>query len=204
MNTDIIREVQRALGLTPDGVAGPKTWSAIRDRLVPTVPPQPLPTSQPNSATVDPRSEGNIASLLPPVRNIARSLVRAAAEHGIQIKVISGLRTYEQQDELYAQGRSRPGPVVTKARGGYSNHNFGIAFDIGVFDAAGQYVPESPLYKAVAVLGKQLRLSWGGDWQSIQDEPHYELRPPWARDISEAQMLAELRRRHDAGEPVFT
>jgi hypothetical protein len=37
------------------------------------------------------------------------------------------------------------------------------------------YLGESPLYKAVAVLGKQLGLSWGGDWKNLTDQPHYEL-----------------------------
>jgi len=46
------------------------------------------------------------------------------------LKLISGLRTYEEQDALYAQGRTAPGPKVTNAPGGHSNHNFGLAFDM--------------------------------------------------------------------------
>ena len=91
---------------------------------------------------------------------------------------------------------------VTGADAGHSNHNFQIAFDIGVFDGK-NYLAESPLYKAVAVLGKQLGFSWGGDWKSRTDEPHYELRPAWAKDLSEDQMLAELRARKDAGKALF-
>src|SRR5579859_3440231 len=77
-------------------------------------------------ARVDLRSEKNIATLLPGVQPYARALVHKAADAGIAIKIISGLRTYEQQDALYAQGRSKPGQIVTKAKGGQSNHNFGI------------------------------------------------------------------------------
>jgi peptidoglycan L-alanyl-D-glutamate endopeptidase CwlK len=111
--------------------------------------------------------------------------------------VLSGTRTYAEQDALFAKGG------VTKARGGFSNHNFGIAFDIGVFSGA-KYLEESPLYKAVAVIGKGLGLSWGGDWKSFVDEPHYQLRPSWAKDMTESQMLAELRLRHDNSIPVFS
>ena len=133
---------------------------------------------------------------------LARSLIAAAATAGISIKVISGTRTYEEQDALYAQGRTKPGRIVTNARGGYSNHNFGVAFDIGVFEG-GRYLDESPAYKAVGALGKQLGLEWGGDWKNIQDEPHFELRPAWARDMSEGAMLAELRNRRAANREVF-
>lgn len=55
----------------------------------------------------------------------------------------SGLRTYEEQNALYAQGRTAPGNKVTNAKGGFSNHNFGIAFDIGIFEGA-KYLGDSP------------------------------------------------------------
>jgi peptidoglycan L-alanyl-D-glutamate endopeptidase CwlK len=171
---------------------------------------------------VDSRSETNIVTLLPEVQLLARSLVHAADAIGIQIKVISGTRTYDEQHALFLQGREALGVVnaarqkaglpplsagenrliVTRADQGRSNHNFQIAFDIGVFSGS-KYLPESPLYKAVAVLGKQLGLAWGGDWKSIVDEPHYEFRPPWAAAMNESQMLAELRSRHDSGTPYL-
>jgi len=48
-----------------------------------------------------------------------------------------------------------------------------------------------------------LGLTWGGDFKTIVDEPHYELRPHWAAEMSETGMLAELRKRHGAGENIF-
>jgi peptidoglycan LD-endopeptidase CwlK len=86
--------------------------------------------------------------------------------------------------------------------GGFSNHNFGIAFDIGVFEA-GKYVEESTKYKAVGVLGSELGLEWGGNWKTIQDEPPFQLRPGWAADLSERDMLAELRSRKDSGKEAY-
>ena len=133
---------------------------------------------------------------------LARALVESAAAIGIGIKVISGTRTYDEQNALYEQGRSKAGHIVTNARGGYSNHNFGIAFDIGVFEG-GRYIPESPAYKAVGALGMKLGLEWGGNWKTIQDEPYFQLRPEWARSMSERDMLAELRRRNSEKIPVF-
>jgi peptidoglycan LD-endopeptidase CwlK len=198
MNLDeMIRAVQEALGISADGNAGPETWQAIYNRICPNAQPPVTLTDK-----VDDRSERVIATLLPEVQPYARALVTKAAANGITIKVISGLRTYAEQDDLYAQGRTKSGQIVTNARAGYSNHNFGIAFDIGVFEGS-RYLDESPKYKAVGVLGMDLGLEWGGNWKTIQDEPHFQLRPKWASDLSERDMLAELRSRKDSGEGVY-
>jgi peptidoglycan L-alanyl-D-glutamate endopeptidase CwlK len=197
---EMIAAVQKELGVQVDGRPGPETWGAIYAHIVkPTV--GGIPPGQAIEA-VDTRSEKNIATLLPEVQPIARALVQKAAFNGIRIKVISGLRTYAEQDELYAQGRTTPGPKVTNAPGGYSNHNFGIAFDVGVFEGQ-KYLSDSVKYKAVGVLGTDLGLDWGGNWTSIVDQPHFQLRPAWSVDLTEEEMLAELRERLAAGTPVF-
>lgn len=98
--------------------------------------------------------------------------------------------------------RTAPGPIVTKARGGESTHNFGIAFDIGVFEGT-KYLPESSRYMAVGALGIELGLEWGGSWESFVDKPHFQLRPLWAAEWSETRMLAELRERARNNAPVF-
>lgn len=87
---------------------------------------------------------------------------------------MSGTRTFAEQDALFRQGRDLPGKKVTNARGGQSNHNFGVAWDIGVFQN-GQYLDESPLYHQVGNTGKGLGLEWGGDWTSFPDEPHFQV-----------------------------
>ena len=204
---DMIRAVQKAVGVDVDGNAGPQTWAAIYNKICPNAPAPVAATSTSSSSPptgdkVDPRSETNIATLLPEVQPYARALVTKAAQNGITIKVISGTRTYDEQNDLYAQGRTKPGPKVTNAPGGYSNHNFGIAFDIGVFEGS-SYKDESPKYKAVGVLGMDLGLEWGGNWKTIQDEPHFQLRPSWAADLSEKDMLADLRERKDEGKGVY-
>ena len=197
---DMIAAVQKKLGVQVDGKAGTETWGAIYAHIV-----KPAIGGRPPAEAidaVDPRSEKNIATLLPEARPIARALVHKAAQVGIQIRIISALRTYAEQDALYAQGRTKPGNRVTNARGGYSNHNFGIAFDVGVFEGT-KYLPESVKYKAVGALGMDLGLEWGGSWKTIVDQPHFQLRPDWAADITENEMLAELRDRTANGAPVY-
>jgi peptidoglycan L-alanyl-D-glutamate endopeptidase CwlK len=198
--TEMIKAIQRKLKVDDDGKAGSETWGAIYATIVKPTISGVAPAIA--ISKVDDRSEKNIGTLLPEVQPIARALVQKAAANGIQIKIISGLRSYEQQDALYAQGRTAPGPKVTNARGGYSNHNFGIAFDVGVF-SGNSYLPESPKYKAVGVLGMDLGLEWGGNWTSVVDQPHFQLRPTWASALSEKEMLAELRDRVASGRSIF-
>lgn len=198
---DMIAAVQDKLNISVDGRAGPETWGAIYKHIVGET-ASPYVTST-GIAYVDPRSEKNIATLLPEVQPMARELVHKAALAGITIRVISGLRSYAEQDALYAQGRTAPGEIVTNASAGHSNHNFGIAFDIGVFEG-NSYLDDSPKYKAVGVIGMDLGLEWGGNWTTIVDQPHFQLRPDWAAHISEKQMLALLRERTEANTPIFS
>jgi len=197
---EIVTAVQTVLGVQVDGKAGPETWSAIYKAIV--APTQAGTPAAPEITGVDSRSEKNILTLQPEVRPLARALVHKAALAGIKIKIISGFRSYEEQDALYAQGRTAPGNIVTNARGGYSNHNFGIAFDVGVFEG-NKYLDDSPKYKAAGVLGMDLGLEWGGSWKTIVDQPHFQLRPVWANDLKEREMLALLRDRVAEGQPVY-
>lgn len=94
---------------------------------------------------------------------------------GYEIEVVQGLRTFAEQDALYAQGRTKPGKRVTNARGGYSNHNYGLAVDLCPFKNG------KPDWNAMAVfkdIGKEaavLGLEWGGNWKSFKDYPHVQL-----------------------------
>jgi len=104
----------------------------------------------------------------------ARAFMKAVQGVSATVKIISGTRTFAEQDRLYRQGRDLPGPKVTNARGGQSNHNFGVAWDIGIFQN-GQYLDDSPLYAQVGRISKGLDLEWGGDWASFPDEPHFQI-----------------------------
>lgn len=85
-------------------------------------------------------------------------------------------RSNEEQNRLYAQGRTAPGKRVTNARAGQSNHNKypSPAFDIAFRKKDGSIDWSDHLFKKFAVLAKANGLSWGGDWKSIKDNPHFE------------------------------
>lgn len=127
----------------------------------------------------DPRSESNIITLIPKAQEIARKFLATDASKKANVRILSGTRTYAEQNALYARGRyGNQGPIITKARGGQSNHNFGIAWDIGLFDANGTYITKDADYISFAkkVLSKMGSLEWGGNWNSFKDYPHYQLK----------------------------
>ncbi len=89
-------------------------------------------------------------------------------------------RSAERQNELYAQGRSKPGPIVTYKRGGESNHNYGPptpALDVAFQLADGSVSWSGLLLSKFARLMKyaDARVVWGGDWPKWKDRPHFEL-----------------------------
>lgn len=122
------------------------------------------------------RAEKKLVGVHPLVATKARQLIERAYKGGINIIITQGLRTIEEQNELYAQGRTKTGKIVTNARGGYSYHNFGLAFDFAILNADGSVnwnVDEK--WKRVGALGKSLGLEWGGDWRDFPDYPHFQL-----------------------------
>ena len=93
-----------------------------------------------------------------------------------QVFITAALRGNEEQDKLYAQGRTAPGQIVTNARGGQSLHNYGLAFDVAFKTKTGS-VDWSPIhFQRFAEIAKSFGLAWGGDWRRSKDFPHFE--PP--------------------------
>jgi peptidoglycan L-alanyl-D-glutamate endopeptidase CwlK len=144
--------------------------------------------------TFDERSEKNIKTLHPRAQEKAREFMQAVVpimdRRGVDVRIISGTRTYAEQDALFAKR-----PKVTNARGGFSNHNFGVAWDIGLFQGK-RYLEESPLYRECGRIGQSLGLEWGGSWKSIQDEPHFE--------VKTGLTIAEKRERVASGRDLFS
>jgi GH24 family phage-related lysozyme (muramidase) len=129
------------------------------------------------SAAIDPDSAKQIASLEPQVQERATRFMdlanKWAAENGYEVKVTEGYRSPERQNELYAQGRTAPGPRVTNARAGQSHHQSKRAFDV-MITKNGKEVDKREVWAQLAKLGKQSGLAWGGDFRSIYDPNHFE------------------------------
>jgi len=123
------------------------------------------------------RTERNIRTLALSAQKESRIFMKKIVAKGIKAKIISGSRTYADQNRLFRQGRGdNPGPIVTNARGGRSNHNFGIAWDIGIFTETGGYITGGAAYDRAAEAGMAETIEWGGDWANFVDKPHYQLK----------------------------
>jgi len=123
----------------------------------------------------DARTERNIQSLQCDAQTAARRSLNAIRAKGLDARIISGTRTYGEQTALFRQGRfGNKGPVVTNARAGQSWHNFGLAWDIGVFNDGDYIADDDRPYRQAGPVGKVAEVEWGGDWISFKDYPHYQ------------------------------
>ena len=174
MSTALWAKIQAFVGVTSDGIPGNNTAEAVARKLG-IDKAEPGPTLS-DLVTIDVRSAANIATLRPDAQQKAREWLLKCLEAGINVKVICGTRTYKEQDALYAQGRSTPGPKVTNAPAGYSWHNFGVGWDFLVFDSTGQPQWESPLMEKCGKIAESLGLEWGGHWTNFQDIPHIQIK----------------------------
>ena len=133
----------------------------------------------------------DIKQLHPKLQEIIPNLIEKCEKQGISIKIGECLRTVKEQDELYAQGRTKPGSIVTNAKGSnYSSmHQWGVAFDFYLdmdIDGDGTKSDDAfnnskKTFQKVGAIGKELGLEWGGDWRSIVDMPHFQL-DTWGSD----------------------
>lgn len=120
----------------------------------------------------------------PEVRSRVKRVLMAMDALGFPMTVTDTLRTLEEQQRLYAQGRTAPGDIVTHADGVItkSNHQSGRAVDCTFLDARLQPTwNESLPWTAYGENAKAVGLKWGGDFKSKStgrprpDKPHVEL-----------------------------
>ncbi len=99
--------------------------------------------------------------------------LRRCDEKGVNVCVTQTLRDKEYQDWLYAKGRTASGNIVTKAKGGNSFHNYGLAFDI-CKNIKGQEYSDGKFFKLCGDIWTEMGGVWGGNFKSIKDNPHFE------------------------------
>ncbi|HBI6051892.1 TPA: N-acetylmuramoyl-L-alanine amidase family protein [Listeria monocytogenes] len=120
----------------------------------------------------------NVAGMNKTTSDKTRNVIKKMAKQGIYLCVAQGYRSKTEQNALYAQGRTKPGSIVTNAKGGQSNHNFGVAVDLCLYSSDGKKViweSTTSRWKKVVAAMKAEGFKWGGDWKSFKDYPHFEL-----------------------------
>jgi peptidoglycan L-alanyl-D-glutamate endopeptidase CwlK len=145
---------------------------------------------------MDAKSAERLSKVHPELSKRVVSLIAEFERHGIDVRVVQGLRTYSEQDALYNQPHDHKDndgdhrideadEMVTRARGGYSNHNFGLAVDLCLFKNGKPQWNDISVFDAIGALGKARGLKWGGDWK-FTDRPHLELPGP---ELAECRIL---------------
>ena len=146
---------------------------------------------------MDTPTQNRIAQLHPSVRAEVTQIIQAcdqALTGRAKVRITQGLRTFKEQDDLFALGRTRINPQgktakkplgnrVTQAKGGQSVHNYGFAVDICLiidgktasWDTAKDWDNDTVAdwYECVKIFAK-FGWEWGGNWKNFKDFPHFE------------------------------
>ncbi len=142
-----------------------------------------------------------VVALHQKVAEAAQKTIAETKNRGIIVAVHSGLRTAEEQEKLYAKGRTivnpdgksaaRPmGNIITNARAYESWHSFGLAVDI-VFktDKGGWTWAKTPEeWGKLGAVGESFGLEWGGRWKKFPDVPHFQMRGK-IKSVAEAKKI---------------
>lgn len=120
-------------------------------------------------------SQNRLNKVHPELARRVTLLIQALANKGMTVEVVQGLRTFAEQDALYKQGRTKPGQVVTNAKGGQSNHNYGLAVDLCPFvNGKPQWIDNAGFIR-IGIEAAKLGLDWGGSWKKFIDKPHVQM-----------------------------
>lgn len=137
-------------------------------------------------------SERSLSSLKGVHPDLVKIIRKAVEESPVDFTITSGARTTAQQKKLYAQGRTAPGKRVTNADGirNKSNHQakadgYGYAVDLYPYYDGSVRVHESDVPEKLGLIAIHIKataacfgctVEWGGDWKSLKDYPHFELK----------------------------
>jgi peptidoglycan LD-endopeptidase CwlK len=160
ITTNAVRTFQRDNSLYQEGIVNPRT----RQRLFNPYPKDNFENRQSSNA---------ISSLNPYVASLAQRFLQLTKANNLDVHIYNAFRSWDEQDRLFAQGRTVPGDIVTNARGGDSYHNWGLAFDAAPYEN-GKISDDTEKYKKMGQLGQQAGLEWGGTFKSIVDLPHFQ------------------------------
>ena len=193
-----VKSYQRSRGLGVDGVVGPKTANALSTNA-PAVErgkaPEGGSSLEPGERkSFDPGNRLGKSEMNPQVARITEKTCMELQDLGYHPYVVSGFRSFNEQNSLYEQGRSKPGPKVTWVKGGGSWHNYGLAVDIAFWNSSGSgpsWSEHHPWSRIGSVGMKNGFTRWGGDFG---DRPHLEYHPKW---VNSASSLASTY--HSAG-----
>lgn len=125
---------------------------------------------------LDTVSEARLQLINGRLARVVGQMAEVLERENVTFRVTQALRSWAEQDKLYAEGRSAPGKIVTLAPGGHSWHNFGMAVDLAIIEK-GQidWNAEHPAWKRMIQVGEMLGLLSGSRFRTFPDNPHFQL-----------------------------
>lgn len=129
-----------------------------------------------------------IEDLHPVVQEICKKHMAACRKRGVEILVTNTLRDCEYQEYLYSLGRSKPGNIVTNMKF-LGPHGYGLAYDVVPVVKGKAVWDDNKLWSIIGEEGQKLGLTWGGNWKSIIDKPHFE----YTDELTATQLRAGKR-----------
>lgn len=178
VNVDgVIKELQDKLNRGNEDKPGIKTWKTLCKLII----GDGKTATQKSKKALDPHNESMLSGMSKELVPFAKELIYLAEEQGINVRILSGVNNDEPELSIC---------------------NFGLTFDIGIFDqtTSGELIYNGNilLYANVAKLAESIGLTWAADQKTYSHQSRFELRPAWALRMSDKDMLIELQRRKDA------
>lgn len=122
----------------------------------------------------DKLSLDRLEKLHPKVKKVFQKFIEEAELYfNITLRISQGVRTIEEQNSLYALGRTVKGKKVTNAVGGKSYHNYCLAIDL--VELKGSQVNWDFDYSKLAPIAAKHNIEWGGHFKTILDRPHFQI-----------------------------
>jgi peptidoglycan L-alanyl-D-glutamate endopeptidase CwlK len=110
-------------------------------------------------------------------QHLAEKVLELSKQRGAHLLVTCTRRTMEEQGILYAQGRSKPGKIVTRAKPGRSAHNFGLAMDVvPLVDGKPDWALTNKDWAIYGQACAEVGVDWAGKWPKFKEYPHCQLR----------------------------
>lgn len=114
----------------------------------------------------------NINDLHPKVTAMCSEFINRCKAQGIDVIITSTYRDAASQNELYAQGRTKPGKKVTNAKAGQSYHNWRVAFDfVPIVNGKAQW-NDLKTFNKCGEIAESVGLEWAGRWTRFKEMAH--------------------------------
>ncbi len=113
-----------------------------------------------------------ISDLHPVVARKCQDFIDKCEAAGIDVIITSTYRDNEYQAAIYAQGRTKAGPIVTNAKPGQSWHQWRVAFDFVPIKNGKADWNNIMVFSKCGEIAESCGLEWAGRWRTFKELAH--------------------------------